>query len=438
MRTLTTILLFSIFLFGPACSDKSTEPTPPTPPSQPDPVTLEELLDSLPGAAVTELSPPGNSHITRVFQIDLQQPVDHDNPAGQQFTQRIYLSHAGDSLPVVLVTWGYSIGSNRIWEPTDILGANQIYVGHRYFGSALPTPTDWTHLNAEQAAADHHRITELFKELYVGDWVNYGISKGGRSALMHRRFYPDDVVATVAQVAPLFFTTADPRTDDFLTNQVGTSGCRQSIRDFQRLALERKDELLPLYESFIQAQGYTFRISLEELFELAVLEYGYVFWQYGPYDCNAIPGEAATALEIYTYLQTTSEIDYLREDVVVTIEPAYYQFYTQLGYYGFVTDHVADLLSNQNLSYALFCPPGVPLVFDPSVSQDLDNWLATNGNNIIYIYGEVDPITAVGVELSGQTNAIKIVEPGQNHMVMISDLTTRRQEVIDSLNAWVN
>ena len=69
---------------------------------------------------------------------------------------------------------------------------------------ARPGPTDWQYLNVEQAAEDHHLIVSHFKKIYPGEWISYGVSKNGMTALFHKRFYPEDVQATIAMVAPVW------------------------------------------------------------------------------------------------------------------------------------------------------------------------------------------------------------------------------------------
>ena len=131
--------------------------------------------------------------ITEAYEIFLDQPLDHKDPFGSKFSQRIYLSHKDVSRPVVLVTEGYTAGHNFVKELHEILNANQIVVEHRYFGKSVPDSMDWHYLNIEQAARDHHRIVELFRKIYPGKWVNCGWSKGGQTAIFHRYFYPDSL-----------------------------------------------------------------------------------------------------------------------------------------------------------------------------------------------------------------------------------------------------
>ena len=105
LSPLQPLLLIGLLTHLTACSRN---------PTQPAPTDLFGRLQALPGASVVEIeSRYGYPH---VFQIDLRQPVDHDNPGGRTFTQRLYLYHADESLPVVFSTNGYSITSEYVAE----------------------------------------------------------------------------------------------------------------------------------------------------------------------------------------------------------------------------------------------------------------------------------------------------------------------------------
>jgi hypothetical protein len=403
-----------------------------------DPVkspTLEERLALLPGATVSEIEPPAN--FTRAFEITLPQPLDHINQSGQQFNQSIFISHRDESAPTVFITWGYMCSINRIFPITELLGANQILMNHRYYGDASPSPITWDQLNIEQAAADCHRVRELLAPIYTGPWISHGISKGGGTVLIYRHFYPDDVVATVAQVASIKFDTADTRFDDFLLNEVGDAACRDRLTQFQRIALSRRADLIPMYEAYASQNQLSFRLGIEAAFEINILEYLFYFWQYEPFDCAAIPDNTYSSQEIFDYLQQMSEIDYLQDEDMDILAPAWYQFYTELGYYRLIEDHVSDLIETPyQLSYSLFCPQGIARSYDPAKMLELNQWLQTEGDNILYIYGEYDPITACAIELTGQTNALRIILPGEDHLAGLYGFGPFTAEVHDSLESW--
>ena len=66
------------------------------------------------------------------------------------------------------------------------------------------TSGDWEVLDIFQAAADHHRIVAALKSIYSGARINTGHSKGGMTAVFHRRFYPAmEILHRWTGVAPL-------------------------------------------------------------------------------------------------------------------------------------------------------------------------------------------------------------------------------------------
>jgi hypothetical protein len=84
---------------------------------------------------------PGESYL-----ITFEQPVDHQKPDGAKFQQRVFITHAGYDKPVILNTEGYAaLGPESAGELGPMIGAcNVITVEHRYFGSSIPSPIDWT------------------------------------------------------------------------------------------------------------------------------------------------------------------------------------------------------------------------------------------------------------------------------------------------------
>lgn len=394
-----------------------------------------DALLSLPGANFTEILPPQG--FERAFYIKLSQPLDHNQPDGEKFKQQIFLSHKGFDKPVHLITAGYGVTTNYVAELSEMLDANQILVTHRYFPGARTFPLDWQYLNIFQAASDHHDIVEKFKPFYGGAWVNSGISKGGMATLFHRRFYPDDVDVSVAYVAPIPLAEEDQRFDHFLLEETGTAACREKIKAFQRLLLERRASLIPLINGYANDRNLTFSIGADVTFEYAVCEYPFAFWQLGSGDCAQIPSADASETVLMNHLVNIVPLAIYSDAGISYYEPLFYQAFTELGYYGFITEHIQDLLvAVPNPTNKFFAPKDVTLEYHPSAMQDVLQWLQTEGDSIIYIYGGQDPWTAGAVELYGQVNALKIVEPGANHSLRIAGLSNR-EIVIQTLEKWL-
>ncbi|MDX1686021.1 MAG: S28 family serine protease, partial [Saprospiraceae bacterium] len=168
--------------------------------AQKDPV-IKCIQNKIEGVASIEVL-GDEEGFEKVYDIRLNQPVDHNNPEAGEFQQRIYLYHKDYKKPVIFVTEGYDI-KDRKYELTDILDANQISVEYRFFGESAPDTLQWEYLTNKQAAEDLHRIRDMFGRIYKEEWVSTGISKGGTTTMMYKALYPGDVDASVNYVGPL-------------------------------------------------------------------------------------------------------------------------------------------------------------------------------------------------------------------------------------------
>ncbi len=404
------------------------------------PVTeLLTWLKSIPGAEIDTIRIPADSLVTfkEAYRIFLEQPLDHNNPDGKKFKQQIFLSHIDKSRPVVLVTRGYTIGRNRPVELSRMLSANQIMVEHRFFGRSAPEPKDWKFLTIKQSAADHHRIVTFFKQYYKGKWINTGVSKGGQTTLFHRRFYPDDVDVSFPYVAPISASMHEKRVNYFIDKRVGTKEERDLLRDYQVRLLENRDKILPIFLEDIKKRNITFPIGDEMGFEYMVLEYTFSFWQYGNGDISKVPGKNATFEEMYSELK---KVVGLRSYAASGMNsPSMYQNHTEIGYYSYVDGHLKHLLKKvKDPTNLIFAPEHEKIKFDPSVIKDITGWLMYDGNNIIYIHGGNDPWGAPVIELTGNTNAVKIIVEKGSHRVKIRSCSKKQKELIyTTLEKWL-
>jgi len=425
-KTFFTRIIFLLVIIS--CSDQPT--SPPTVHSR----DILEKLQSLPDLQVSEITPQND--YPRQFEIYILQPLDHNNPAGPQFQQQIFLSHRDEAAPMVFMPSGYSARATTVSELSLLLQANQIYLPHRFMDGARPSTMDWQYNTVEQAAADHHHVVETFREIYQGLWVSYGASKNGATALFHRRFYPNDVDATIAKVAPISLAVEDPRYDVFLEN-VGDEASRNKIKQFQIALLKNRDEILPLIRNYMNNSPFHYSVTEGVILEFEACEYAFSFWQVSDHDTSQIPDSSSSALELFTHIEEAGFMPFYSDEYMNFYQPVFYQFYTEMGYYRLITDHLQGLLLTlPNPSYSFFAPSGAALNFNPAVMQDILQWLQTEGNNIIYIYGELDPWTAGAVEPTAQTNAIKIVQAGANHYIDIADLD-QKTLVYSTLESWL-
>jgi len=374
-----------------------------------------------------------------VIEMTFTQPVDHDDPGAGTFDQRIILIHKGFDKPLVLWIEGYAGGDRREQELTRMLDANQLSIEHRYFGESTPDPLEWEHLTIEQAAADHHRIAQAFKPVYPGKWVSSGISKGGQTTMYHRRFYPEDVDASVCYVAPLNFSDEDPRFGPFF-EQVGDEARRDEILRFQRLVLEKKEELLPMFNEHSKARGFTYEIGAEAAFEYCALEYSFSYWQWNTGVTTEIPDDTASNEEIFAHFVDAVTPYYFADSGVSDLTPFFHQALTQIGYYAYDTSPFEGLITAvAEPTYGFCAPEGTDPVFDPHAMQDIHQWITTEGDNMIFVYGELDPWSASAVQLTGQTNALMMVRQGGDHTTRIRDFEEVDQErVRNALHEWLD
>ena len=395
-----------------------------------------DWLNTIPYAEVNEIK--SDSLYNETFEILLSQPLDHNNPGGEIFKQRIFLSHIDVTQPVVIITEGYSADKNYTSELSKILKANQIIVEHRFFGKSKPDSLDWEYLTVLQAAADHHKIISLFKQMYKGKWISTGISKGGQTAMYHKRYYPEDVDATVTYVAPLNLSEEDPRINAFL-NSAGEDECRKKIKEFQRGVLLRQNEILPLFYKDAEERNYVYSLGAEKMFEYIALEYSFAFWQWGYGNCSGIPKGDTTAGILFEHLKTVVPFYYYSDTGIKNLQPFFYQAYTELGYYSYdITDFKDLLIYVTDPTNKIFTPPNAEIVYICATMHDINNWLQTEGNNILYIYGELDTWSATSVQLIGRTNAIKMVKKGGAHSTRIRHFKGEEKErIYSTLENWL-
>ena len=388
---------------------------------------------------ITDITPANHdTSYSEAYEMMISQPLDHNNPDGMKFKQRIFLSHRNYSAPMVFITEGYAAGRNYNSELAKMLSSNQIIVEHRYFGKSVPEKIDWQYLNVRQAAADHHAIVQLLKKIYSGKWVSTGISKGGQTTCYFKRFYPDDVDAAVPYVAPINVAQEDPRIYMFL-NSVGTEECRNKIKQFQRAFLTKREEIKKLLMQDCEKSNTRLAWDYDFVIEYMVLEYSFAFWQWGQTKCEDIPNADASAQELYSHMIKSNPLYFFTEKAMNDFGPFYVQAYNEVGYYGYDLSPFKDLLKEiKDGSNIMLVPKDAKINYDCSVMQDINTWLQKHGNNILYIYGGNDTWNATSIQLLGLTNAVKMVKKGGSHGTRISSFEGEEKEKIYStLENWL-
>ncbi len=374
---------------------------------------ISKYLYDLPDIQFEKIDPIDDGYSSYLLMI--KQPIDHNDLTKGHFQQKVYLNHLGLNQINVMATEGYAANRNRMYEATNLLSGNQINVEHRYFGKSVPKNADWKYLTLEQATADLHKIRTILGKLYKKAWVSTGISKGGQTTIAYRYFYPNDVSVSMPYVAPLNNDYEDKRIYKFLKS-VGTEECRKSIKDYQKRLLKNKKKIMPLLKWYAKGgdQKFTYH-SLEEAFELGVLEYSFSFWQWGN-DCASIPTKDASVDDMLQHFIDVVGISFYNDQVVKYYGPHYYQASTQLGYYGFETKgfrKCLDVLGKK--PHASFNPDKMRTEYDDTYNTKVAKWLEKRGDRFIHIYGEIDTWSATAVPESDKVDAEWFMLKGRHH-----------------------
>lgn len=401
---------------------------------------LYQKLCTLKGVITVDSLP--SDYSSEKYVVTIRQPLDHKHPEKGSFTQRVVISHKGFDRPTVLVTEGYggdyALNPRYRDELAGLFQTNTVFVEHRYFSGSVPDTVDWQYLTAQNSASDLHLITTLFKQIYPQKWISTGISKGGQTALIYRTFFPNDVDITVPYVAPVSRSAEDGRHEPFL-NVVGDKKTRQAILSFQREVLKRRGEIIPLLEKFCMEKQLSFRISMNEVLDYCVLEYSFAFWQWGT-PASQIPANSATTEVLFKHLTEISGPDYF-----ATGQPTqafFIQAARELGYYGYDIEPFKDLLfirTAKDYLQRIMLPEGITIQFQPELYKKLTNYIATSDPRLIFVYGEYDPWTSVGItKLDGKKNMFVAIQPKGSHRARINTLPdSLRDKVIKTINLWL-
>lgn len=404
---------------------------------------IADRLRAIPGMTLLEERAAPEPH--RYFVLSYRQPADHANPLRGSFEQRLTLLHKSTDRPMVLHTTGYNVRlSPTRSEPARLVDGNQISVEQRFFTPSRPSPADWSTLDIWQAATDHHRLVDALDDLYPGQWLSTGASKGGMTSVYHRRFYPDDVDGTVAYVAPNDVVNAEDSAYTEFFEEVGSFECRAALTALELEALgPRRAELGERFAAAAAANRWTFERTIgtvDRALEMLVMDTAWAFWQYlGEANCDDVPAPAASTDEIYAFLDAVVSFGFYTDQGLDPYIPYYFQAGTQLGWPEPSFRHLRGLTRYPGLyTPRAIVPRELPLRFEPLRMLDIDLWVRLRGSELLFVYGENDPWGAEAFRISPWTRDSYWYEvDGGNHGSNISRLTpSERLEATQTVQRW--
>lgn len=424
---------------------ETTQCAPFPEPARCEAVDLVGRLSCIPGVTAVR-----GTTAAETYSLTIEQPVDHARPDGPTFRQRVQLRYAGPNAPVSLHTTGYELFENDS-DVAATFQTTELEVEHRFFGTSRPASNDFATMDIVQSAQDSHRIVELLRPVLGNAWVSTGHSKGGMTALFHRRFFPCDVDGTVPFVAPITYGLGDKRLGAFL-QQIGGekyAACRQVFVDADRAIITDKARYSTEMPGTYNKMG-----GVENALWASVGMTSWALFQYGEPDhpthgCPAyetyrastdwplLVDNFAHAAESYS----DQKLGIFEVSTASLMLSYLYQTVNELGTQGATLEHLADLgpipeslPRYEPLSLGVLAVPS----FEPRAMHDVQEWLKAHGKGFLFVYGEFDPWTGGAVELGNAEDSAVIMVAGANHGARFSLMSAEdRRKGTDMVLRWL-
>lgn len=385
---------------------------------------------------------------TEKYAVKITQMINPDDPSVGTFEQLVYVCHVGFDAPTMVVTDGYtaSFGANPYYteELAFRYKANIIAIQHRYFDESTPDDIDWKYMRGKYAATDMHNITNTFKNIYKGKYFASGVSKGGQNTMIYASYYPDDMEFYVPYVGPICFGVEDGRHEKFIPN-IGTEQERAKIHNFQREVLTRRKNMVSQLKKYADEHKINFKgVSYDEILDLSVLEFEFAIWQMHCENIKDIPATNATDKELFDFLMKYSDPSYFAN--ADSTSPFFVQAAMELGYYGYDTKPLKDLLTIKNtkgyLKRVIMAKEFSGIKFNSELYKHLNSFLKKNDTvKMMFIYGEYDPWSAVAPKaqyFEKKENMMIYYCPEYDHKSRIRNFPADTQkEIYNTLDEWL-
>ena len=396
---------------------------------------------------VSNVSKLESTRYNEKYVINIQQNVDGKDDAKGTFNQRVIVGFKGFDRPTVIVTEGYSadysLNPQYEEELTRLFDANLVFCEYRYFSKSTPEPCNWDYMTVDNSLNDLHNVRQTLGKVFQGKWISTGISKGGQTTMFYRATYPNDVDVSVSYVAPLNKRVEDGRHESFLNEEVGTEKERAEVLEAQRELLKRKSQLIGKLESYCKEKGYKYNAEISEIYDYCVLEYPFALWQWGT-PTSTIPSKDASDEVWFAHFIKMSSPDYF--SCPNQYLPFFVQAARELGYYGYSTEGLEDLIGTKKtkgyLSKLMLPEELKDIKFNKRLYKRTVKFLKKNDPKHIFIYGDIDPWTSSGVagwlDCSEKLNMRVYVQPRGSHTARISNMPEKtRFEIIGRITKWL-
>lgn len=445
-KTLKLWMLLVIALSIASCTDNSDNPVVYT--------TLEEALANTrlfsdiqenPDKSAMDKKKKGELGYLSQYSMFIEQPIDHNQPDGDTFQQRVSILFRGFDRPTILVTEGYFWSGFGDGEDFGInLNANMVHVEHRNFGESFNQDRGkWEYETIAQASADLHAVYQTLKPIFKGKWMSMGTSKSGETSMDYAYYYPNDMDLAAAFCSPFNVSLDDKRFGDYLFNEANTEEVRNLVKKHIRTALENGED--GLYKVCCEQLKQQFPLPSFSEYVYNVFDNFFTIFQY------TIPSQHVAAIEDMTK-STESFTASICNNISQNRGMKFYTYYVdcakEQGFPNPGYDYFDDLLQGTSFkvediwkAYLTEEDQGLEKQYDNSVRRDmLDNFFMNSPIPLLFFYSQCDPWSATQPAKLGP-NAKMIINPVGIHSPKINDPAycpaDVKQEVMDYIKTYI-
>ena len=380
------------------------------------------------------------------YSMFISQPVNHNQPDGDKFKQKVCILFRGYDRPTIMVTEGYNY--RRFNDAEDIginLNANMVHVEHRNFGESYSQDKGkWEYETSAQASADLHAVYQALKPVFKGRWMSFGTSKNGETSMDYAYYYPNDMNLAAAVGSPFNVSLDDKAFAQYLFNEVSTEALREVMKKNIRWALtdgekglylsvckKYKEKDMPepsfteyvfnVFDNFFAVFQYTLPTKHQEKIEDMIKDEE----SYVKAICNTIANNRDS--DIYTYF-----VDCAKEQGFPN--PGYDYFADLLEGTSFKAEDVLESILKEEDRWLL-------QHYDNSQRIDIrENFFVNSPVPLLFFYSHDDPWTGGQPDKLGP-NAKKVINPIGVHSPKINDPeycpAEIKQEVMDFIKTYI-
>lgn len=447
-KTLKSWMLLAIVLSIVSCTaDIADNPVVNTPLDQE--LTETGLFTDIkenPDTAAMKRKENGELTYRSQYSMFITQPVNHNQPDGDKFKQRVCILFRGYDRPTIMVTEGYLWRSFKDAEDIGInLNANMVHVEHRNFGQSYNQDRGkWEYETSAQASADLHAVYQALKPIFKGKWMSTGTSKNGETSMDYAYYYPNDMNLAAAFGSPFNVSISDKAYGQYLFNEVSTEALRDAMKKnirwaltdgekglYQSVCKALKEEGEPeptfteyvfnIFDNFFSIFQYTLPVKHQETIENMTKDEA----SYVKTICNSIKDNRNPVL--YTYF-----VDCAKEQGLPN--PGFDLFADLLEGTSFKAEDVlASLLKEEDRWLVQH--------YDNSQRIDIrENFFASSTMPLLFFYSKDDPWSGGQPDKLGP-NAKKVINPIGVHSPIINDPNycpaDVKQEVMDFITTYI-